>query len=165
MIKTAISNRKESRKIIQKNKAAFFHYEILEKLECGICLKGTEIKSIRQGKVNIQNAFVLITEHWEAEIFHLEVSTYNKQKNSFLNHNSKRVKKLLLHKKEIKKLHQKQKQKNLTIVVLSIYFKHGLAKLEIALAKGKKLFDKRHAIKERDEMRNIDRQKKSFQNN
>ena len=152
---------KISKKIIQKNKKVFFHYEILEKIECGVCLKGTEIKSIREGKVNIKNAFVQVSEKLEAEVFNLYISPYSMQKNNFLNHDSERIKKLLLRKKEIRKLYQQQKEKGLTIIVLAIYLKQGLAKLEIGLGKGKKLFDKRELIKLREEQRNMDRVRKN----
>jgi SsrA-binding protein len=151
-----------SRKIIQKNKAAFFHYEILEKLECGICLKGTEIKSIRAGAVSIKSAFVQINNGHTAEVLGLQITPYSHQRNTFLNHDMDRKKRLLLHKKEIKKLYQKQTQKSLTIVVLSIYLKCGIAKLELGVGRGKKLFDKRQQVKERDEQRKMDNIQKSF---
>ena len=146
---------KDSIKMIQKNKSAFFQYEILKKLEAGIILKGTEIKSIRQNKVNIKDAFVQISTKLEAEVFNLHISAYAHQRNVFFNHNPERIKKLLLKKKEIKKLYQEQKEKSLSIVVLAIYLKKGLAKIELGVGRGKKLFDKRQAIKQREEKRKI----------
>ena len=147
-------------KIIQKNKSAFFHYEILERKECGLCLKGTEIKSIRIGEVSLKNAFVQISKNLEAEVHQLKIKSYEKQNNLFFNHKSDRIKKLLLHKKEIIKLQKKLQEKGLSIVVLSIYLKHGLAKLELGVGRGKKLYDKRVSIKERDEKKRI--KKKDF---
>ncbi|SNR93167.1 SsrA-binding protein SmpB [Desulfurobacterium atlanticum] len=131
-----------------KNKKAFFDYEILEKYEAGIELKGTEVKSLREGKANLRDSFVRI-ENDEAYLFNAYIAPYSH--GNLFNHEPTRRRKLLLHKKEIKRLLGKSQEKGLTIIPLRIYFnKRGKAKVEIALAKGKKLYDKRETIKRRD---------------
>jgi len=131
-----------------KNKKAFFDYEILEKYEAGIELKGTEVKSLREGKANLRDSFVRI-ENDEAYLFNTYIAPYSH--GNLFNHEPTRRRKLLLHKKEIKRLLGKSQEKGLTIIPLRIYFnKRGKAKVEIALAKGKKLYDKRETIKRRD---------------
>lgn len=131
-----------------KNKKAYFDYEILEKYEAGIALKGTEVKSLREGKANLRDAFVRI-ENGEAFLFNAYIAPYSH--GNLFNHEPTRKRKLLLHKREIKRLMGKTQEKGLTIVPLRIYFnKRGIAKVEIALVKGKKKHDKREAIKRRE---------------
>ena len=139
---------------IAQNKKARFEYEILETFEAGIVLKGTEVKSLRARTATIGDAFVVVRDG-EAFVHQLSITPYDKG-NRF-NHDDKRVRKLLLHKKEISRLLGKVKEKGLTLIALKLYFKNGKAKLLIALAKGKTMYDKRHSIKEREGKREIQR--------
>ena len=129
------------------NKKANYLYYVLDKIECGIELKGTEIKSIRKGSCDIRDAFAIIKND-EVYVVNMYVSKY-KEGNKF-NHDERRTRKLLLHKKEIKKIKDKKEKENLTLVPLEIYFKGSNAKLLLGICKGKKLFDKRETIKQRD---------------
>lgn len=131
-------------KILVVNRKAYHNYEILEKYEAGIVLTGTEIKSIKQGKVSLKEAFAY-TKNGEIFVFDMNISPY-KEGNRY-NHDPKRTRKLLLHKREIKRLIGKVKEKGLTLVPLKIYLKNSWAKLELGLAKGKKLYDKREELK------------------
>lgn len=133
--------------LIAQNKKARFEYFIEETFEAGIALKGSEIKSVRLKKVNISDAYILIKDG-EAFIINLHISTY--AFSSLFNHDETRRRKLMLHKHEIKKIDSKKKLQNLTIIPLRMYIKEGLAKIEIALAKGKKLHDKRHDLQTKD---------------
>lgn len=138
-----------------KNKKANFEYHILETFTAGIKLLGTEIKSIREAKANISDAFCTFI-NGELYIRNLHISEYSH--GSFYNHEAKRDRKLLLTKKELKKLVVKGEDKGLTIIPLRIFIsQRGFAKLEIALAQGKKAFDKRESIKERDVKREMDK--------
>ncbi len=131
-----------------KNKKAYFEYHILDKYVAGIELLGTEIKSIRAGKANLSDGFCTFVGN-ELFAFNIHISEYSM--GSFYNHEPKRNRKLLLNKKELRKLQQKSQDKGTTIVPLQIFFTdRGFAKMEIALAQGKKLHDKRDALKERD---------------
>lgn len=137
-----------------RNKKASFEYQILENFIAGIKLLGTEIKSIREAKANISDAFCTFINS-ELYVRNLHVSEYSH--GSFYNHEAKRDRKLLLTKKELKKLLVKSEDKGLTIIPLKIFISdRGFAKMEIALAQGKKAFDKRDTIKERDVKREID---------
>ncbi len=140
-------------KIIANNKKAFHDYHILDKYECGIVLKGTEIKSVRATKVNIKDSYCLV-RNGEIFVMNMHISKF-KQGNIF-NHDETRSRKLLLHKKEIRKIDQKVAQDSLTIVPLKVYIEKGLAKVEIALAKGKKNYDKRQSLKEKDMKKRVD---------
>jgi SsrA-binding protein len=133
--------------LIAQNKKARFEYFIEETFEAGIALKGSEIKSVRLKKVNISDAYILIKDG-EAFIINMHISTY--AFSSLFNHDETRRRKLMLHKHEIKKMDSKKKLQNLTIIPLRLYMKEGLAKIEIALAKGKKLYDKRHDLQTKD---------------
>lgn len=135
-----------------KNKKAYFDYEILEEIESGIELFGTEVKSIRNGSVQLKDSFVLIKKD-EAYVLNMFIGKY-KEGNIF-NHDETRTRKLLLHKKEIKKLKEKIEQDGITLVPLKLYFKGNYVKMLIGIAKGKKLYDKREAIKKRDLEREI----------
>ena len=140
-------------KIIAKNKKAYFNYELLERLEVGIVLTGAEIKSIRLGGVSLQDSYVIFSDN-EAYIINMNITTY-KFSNSYVV-DPVRKRKLLLNAREIKKIKQEQKQKNLTVVPIMIYLNSkNKAKLEVALARGKKNYDKRETIKNRDAIRQI----------
>ncbi len=130
-----------------KNKKAYFDYYILEELESGISLKGTEIKSIRKGSVDLKDTYVNIS-HNEAYILNMYIARY--EEGNIFNHEERRTRKLLLHKKEILKLKERVKLEGLTIIPLKLYFKKNKVKILIGLAKGKKLYDKRESIKEKD---------------
>ena len=133
------------KKIIARNKKAQHEYFILDTLECGIVLTGTEIKSIRMGKVSIQEAYCQVKDN-NMYIYNMDISKYTL--GTLYNHKEKRDRILLLHKKEIRKYAQKVKLEGLTIIPLCLYFKEGLVKVEIALAKGKKNYDKREDLKQ-----------------
>ncbi|HRX14904.1 MAG: SsrA-binding protein SmpB [Spirochaetes bacterium] len=139
---------------IAKNKKARFQYDIIETFEAGIVLKGTEVKSIRNGKVNISESYGRIRDG-EVYIMQMNISPYE-QGNRF-NHDPAQPRKLLLHKREISKLYGKIMEKGLTLVPLKLYFKNGKAKIELALAKGKTLYDKRHSIKQKQDKREMER--------
>ena len=130
-----------------KNRKAYFDYFILKEIESGIVLTGTEIKSIRKGSVNLKDTYARIKNN-EVYVINMFISPYDKG-NQF-NHDERRQRKLLLHKKEIIKLSQEIKEQGLTLVPLKLYFKDNHAKLLIGLCKGKKLYDKRETIKKRD---------------
>ena len=144
----------ENIKIVARNKKASYEYFLSEFLECGIELKGTEIKSIKQLAASLNESYVII-KNGEAFIVGMNVSLYDK--GNIFNHDVTRTRKLLLHKREIIKLAQKVKEKGFTLVATKLYLKRGRAKLEIALAKGKKLYDKREVEKQRDIKRDIER--------
>lgn len=144
-----------------KNKKARFEYEILDKYTAGIVLTGTEIKSIRQSKASIAESFCEFNERGELFVINMTIQEFDHA--TYFNHRPKAERKLLLNKKELKKLQKDVQAKGLTIVPLLLFITDkGYAKLEIALAKGKKLFDKRESIKERDTKRDLDRLKKSY---
>lgn len=143
---------KENVKIIAKNRKARHEYFIEEVYEAGIVLSGTEVKSIRQGKVNIKESFASI-DNGEAYINGMHISPY--EQGNIYNKDPLRKRKLLLHKKEIRKLIGYTSQQGYSLIPLNVYFKNGLVKLEIAIAKGKKLYDKRHDIAKRDAQRRI----------
>ena len=148
-------------KINIRNKRARFEYELLEQYNAGIVLGGTEIKSIRLGKAQITESFCEFSEQGELFIVNMQVDEYSH--GSHYNHKPKALRKLLLQKRELKKLHREVKNSGLTIVPLLLYISDkGIAKLNIALAKGKKLYDKSEALKERDTKKDLDRIKKSF---
>ena len=139
-------------KLIAKNKKARHDYYIEDTYEAGIVLKGTEIKSIRAGKTNIQDSYVIVRDE-EAFVVNMHVSKF-KQGNIF-NHEETRTRKLLLKKKEIIKIHNKMVRDGLTCIPLKVYIERGLCKLEIALARGKKKYDKRASLKEKDQKERI----------
>ena len=130
-----------------KNKKAYFDYTILNELESGIALTGTEIKSVRNGSVDLKDTFVTIKNN-EAFILNMYIAKY--EEGNIFNHDERRTRKLLLHKKEILKLKEQIKMEGLTIIPLKLYFKKNKAKILIGVCKGKKLYDKREAMKERD---------------
>jgi SsrA-binding protein len=136
------------------NRKALHDYEILKRLEAGLALTGTEIKSIREGRANIREAYAR-PENGELFLHNAHIAQYGA--GSYLNHQPTRSRKLLLHKKEIRDLEQSLATKGLTLVPLRLYLKRGRAKLELGLAKGKREYDKRHAIREREVNREIGR--------
>ena len=135
-----------------KNKKAYFDYFIESELEVGIELLGTEIKSIRSGSVALKDSYCIIRKG-EAYIINMYIAKY--EAGNIFNHEELRTRKLLLHKKEIKKLKEIVKKDGFSIVPLKLYMKHGLAKLLIGVAKGKKMYDKRASIKKKEEMREV----------
>ena len=141
-------------KVIASNKKASHDYFLLDTFEAGIVLQGTEIKSVRANKVNIADAYCLIRNE-EIFVINLHISKY-KEGNIF-NHNETRTRKLLMHKKQIIKLQNRVMQDSLTLIPTKVYLDHGLCKLEFAVAKGKKNYDKRQALKEKDAKRNTER--------
>jgi SsrA-binding protein len=141
-------------KTVAKNKKAQFEYFILETFEAGLALKGSEIKSVRAGQVSLQESYVQI-ENSQAWLINSHIAVYDAA--SYTNHDPKRPRKLLLHKKEIRELFMNVKQKGVTIIPVRMYLKNGRAKLEIAIAKGKKLYDKRQDIAKKDIQRDLDR--------
>jgi SsrA-binding protein len=141
-------------KIVARNRRARHEYFILETLEAGIALQGSEIKSVRAGQISLAEAFVRIDGH-EAWLEDAHIAPYEQA--SIYNHEPRRPRKLLLHSSEIRKLWNTVRQKGVTIIPLSVYLKDGRAKVEIAIAKGKKLYDKRAEIAKRDSQREIDR--------
>lgn len=145
---------KENYKLIANNKKARFDYFIEDSYEAGIALHGTEVKSLRMGKCSVKEAFVRI-ENGEVFIYNMHVSPY--EKGNIFNKDPLRVKKLLLHKHEINKLSGQMVQKGYTIVPLQVYFKGSLVKLEIGLARGKKLYDKRQDIAKKDQRREAEK--------
>ncbi len=139
-------------KVITQNKKARFEYQIEDTFEAGIVLKGTEIKSIRNGKVNINEAYIDLKND-ELYIIGMHVSKY--LESSIFNHDEKRDRKLLMHKNEILRLKTRKEKEGYTLIPLKVYFNKALVKVEIAVAKGKKLHDKRQALKEKDEQKRI----------
>ncbi|MBR6072403.1 MAG: SsrA-binding protein SmpB [Acholeplasmatales bacterium] len=144
-------------KIICTNKKASFEYFLLDKFEAGIKLKGTEIKSIRQGKCNINDAYVIMKNN-RPYILNMFIAKY--EHGNIFNHDELRTRELLLHKHECEKLASKIKLDGLTLVATKAYFEGSLVKIEVCLARGKKLQDKRETIKERDISRNINKMMK-----
>lgn len=141
-------------KVILVNKKASFNYFLSDFLEAGLVLFGTEIKSIKAHNVSLNDSYIIFKNH-EAYLLNMNIKEY--EKGTIFNHDPLRTRKLLLNKREILKYEQKCIKEGYTVVPTKLYLKNGIAKLEIALAKGKKLFDKREAIKERDDKRNIEK--------
>ena len=142
-------------KLVQKNRKAWFKYEILDKVEAGMVLTGSEVKSIRTGQVSIHEAYARV-KNGEVWVVNMDISPY-KEAGPLFNHEPKRMRKLLLKKSEIRRLIGKTRERGLTLVPLTLYFKRGYAKLEIAVAKGKALYDKRDAIRKRESDRDLRR--------
>jgi SsrA-binding protein len=144
-------------KIVASNRKANFEYFLLDRFEAGIELRGSEIKSVRNGQISINEAYVE-TNGKEAWLVECHIAPYEQA--SHFQHDPKRPKRLLLHKREIRQLWNESRKKGVTIVPVSVYLKDGRAKVEIALAKGKKLYDKRQTIAKRDAQREIERQER-----
>jgi len=145
----------EGNKLISSNKKASFDYLLFDRFEAGISLMGTEIKSVRKSGANLKDSFVRITDNLEAYLINCHISPY--EFGNIYNHDPRRERKLLLNKKEILKILNKVKQEKYTIVPTKMYFSGKWVKVEIALAKGKKLYDKRESIKKKDIKRDIER--------
>ncbi|MBL8106923.1 MAG: SsrA-binding protein [Anaerolineales bacterium] len=143
-------------KIVANNRKAGFEYFLLEKFEAGLVLQGSEIKSIRAGQMSIQESYVDIENGEQAWLVEAHIAPYEQANRN--NHEPKRKRKLLLHKKQIRELWNNVRIKGMTVVPTRVYLKNGRAKIEIALAKGKKAYDKRATIAKRDEARSAERQ-------
>lgn len=148
-------SKKEAMKLVANNKKAYHDYFVDEKIEAGLVLHGTEVKSLRMGKCSIKESFIRI-ENGEMFVYGMHISPY--EKGNIFNKDPLRVKKLLLHKSEINKLTGKIKEKGFTIVPLQVYFKEGKAKMEIGLCRGKKLYDKRADIAKKDMKREAEKE-------
>lgn len=146
---------KESIKLIANNKKAYFDYFIEDKYEAGIVLHGTEVKSLRMGKCSVKESFIRV-ENGELYIYNMHISPY--EKGNIFNKDPLRIKKLLLHKYEINKISGQMQQKGYTLVPLSVYLKGSLVKMEIGLARGKKLYDKRQDIAKKDQRREAEKE-------
>ncbi len=149
------NDKKQPNKLISSNKKAHFDYLLFDKFEAGIALLGTEIKSIRKNGANLKDSYIRISDNLEAYLVNCHISPY--QFGNIFNHEPLRERKLLLNKKEILKILNKVKQEKYTIVPTQMYFSSRWVKVEIALAKGKKLYDKRDSIKKKDIERDIKR--------
>ncbi|MFH1033884.1 MAG: SsrA-binding protein SmpB [Pseudomonadota bacterium] len=141
-------------KLVAKNKKARFSYELGDRMEAGLVLSGTEVKSLRMGKGNLTDAYAKIKDG-EAWLISCHISAYPFA--HYDNHEPERPRKLLLHRRELNRLESKLSEQGYSLIPLAIYFKNGKAKVELALAKGKKLFDKRQSIKEREQNRDVAR--------
>lgn len=148
----------EKVKIITRNKKANHDYFILDKYNCGIVLTGTEIKSIRGGKVSIQDAYCVVKD---GELFIINMHIAKYEQGNIFNHKETRTRKLLANRSEIRKIHSKISQEGLTLIPLSIYIEKGLAKIEVAIAKGKKQYDKREDLKQEVIKRDIEARMKN----
>ena len=146
--------KEKGRKLIAQNKKARHDYTILDTYECGLVLTGTEVKSLRQGRASLVDGFVQIDDH-EAWLHNVHIPEYTQ--GTWTNHSARRKRKLLMHRAEIDKLASKTQETGHTIVPLALYFKDGRAKVEIALAKGKKEYDKRQTLREQQDRRETDR--------
>ena len=151
----------EKSNIIAKNQSAYHNYEIIDKIEAGVVLYGTEIKSIRAGKVNLKNSYAAIEKSGEVYVYSMHISPYDH--GNIYNKDPLRPKKLLLNKREINKLKGLVSQKGLTLIPISLYFKGNFVKLELGVCRGKKLYDKREDLKKKEEMKKIDRYLKERQ--
>jgi len=145
---------KEKTKNITENRRARHEYRFLELYEAGMELKGTEVKSLRMGKANLQDAYAKV-ENGQVYVYNLHISTY--EMGNRFNHDPERPKRLLLHKNEIMRLYAKVREKGLTLVPVRLYFSHGIAKMELALAQGKHTYDKRDDLIEKESKREVAR--------
>jgi SsrA-binding protein len=144
----------DSFKIVARNRRARFEFDLLESIEAGLVLTGTEVKSLRNGKASLEESYASV-ENREVWLNGCDIPEYLQANR--MNHKPKRPRKLLLHRREIDKLVLKAAEKGLTIVPLKIYFKDGVAKVEICVARGRKTYDKREALKKQDAKRDMDR--------
>jgi SsrA-binding protein len=144
----------EPTKVVARNRRARFEFDLLETVEAGIVLTGTEVKSLRTGKASLEEAYAGIDRD-EVWLYGCDIPEYLQANR--MNHKPKRPRKLLLHRREIDKLVAKASEKGLTLVPLRLYFKDGIAKVEISVARGRKLYDKREALKKQDSKRDMDR--------
>ena len=142
-------------KTLAKNRKARFEYEIQNTMEVGIVLKGTEVKSIRAGQINITESFCRVDDHLQVYLLNAHVSQYDF--GNIHNHDPLRPRRLLLHRSEIRRLYGQVKEQGLTLIPIKIYLKGGIIKMELALGRGKKMYDKRQTIKKRDAERDVER--------
>ena len=154
-----MEHKKSEIKTLQTNKKAYFNYEVLEDLEAGIALAGTEVKSIRSGRFSFVDSYVKI-ENNEMVLIGFTIQPYDK--GSIFNHVSDRNRRLLVHKQEIKRLRRKVEEKGLTLVPTKVYLKGNLVKVQVSLCRGKALHDKKEAIKERDLNRQAQREARDY---
>ena len=141
-------------KVVARNRRARYEFDLIEKVEAGLVLTGTEVKSLRNGKASLEESYAAIDGH-EAWLYGCDIPEYLQANR--MNHKPKRPRKLLLHRREIDKLLAKASERGLTIVPLKLYFKAGIAKVEISIARGRKQYDKREALKKQDAKRDMDR--------
>jgi SsrA-binding protein len=155
--KEKMAKKNSGEKLIASNKTARLNYSIDETLEAGMVLVGTEVKAIREGRVNLKDSYALVTD---GEVFahDIHISAYSHGNRA--NHDPLRTRKLLLHNREIRKLYGKSRERGMALVPLRMYFKNGRVKLEIGIGKGKKLYDKREALKTKTDKREIERSMK-----
>jgi SsrA-binding protein len=144
----------ESFKVVARNRRARHEYELIESIEAGIVLTGTEVKSLRNGKASLEESYAGI-DNGEVWLYGCDIPEYLQANR--MNHKPKRPRKLLLHRGEISKLIAKASERGLTLIPLKLYFKDGMAKVEICVARGRKTYDKREALKKQDAKRDIDR--------
>jgi SsrA-binding protein len=144
----------EGIRVVARNRRARFEFDLLEKVEAGLVLTGTEVKSLRNGKVSLEEAYASV-ERDEVWLYGCDIPEYLQANR--MNHKPKRPRKLLLHRKEIDKIVSKSAERGLTVVPLSLYFKKGIAKVELCIARGRKQHDKREALKNQDAKRDMDR--------
>ena len=142
-------------KTLAKNRKARFEYEIQNTMEVGIVLKGTEVKSIRAGQINITDSFCRVDDHLQVYLLNAHVSQYDY--GNIHNHDPLRPRRLLLHRSEIRRLYGQVKEQGLTLIPIKIYLKGGIIKMELALGRGKKMYDKRQTMKKRDAERDVER--------
>jgi len=142
-------------KTLAKNRKARFEYEIQNTMEVGIVLKGTEVKSIRAGQINITESFCRVDDHLQVYLLNAHVSQYDF--GNIHNHDPLRPRRLLLHRSEIRRLYGQVKEQGLTLIPIKIYLKGGIIKMELALGRGKKMYDKRQTMKKRDAERDVER--------
>jgi len=151
----ATKKSESNNKLVARNKRARFDYVLFDRLEAGLALVGTEVKSLRDGRANLSDSYARISEQGEIFIHNLDIPAYSH--GTYNNHEPKRPRKLLLHKREIHKLKPKLQEKGLTLIPTKLYFRNGYAKLEIALASGKRKGDKRQDLKKTDDRKEIAR--------
>ena len=154
-----MENRKPEVKVLQTNKKAFFNYEVLEDLEAGISLEGTEVKSLRSGRFSFTDSYVKIQD---GDLWLIGFTIQPYDKGSIFDHEPDRNRRLLVHKQEIKRLRRKVEEKGLTIVPTKVYLKGNLIKVQVSLCRGKALHDKKEAIKERDLNRQAQREARDY---
>jgi len=150
---------KSKKKTVAENRKARFNYFIEDEYEAGIVLKGTEVKSLRDGRANLKDAYARI-QNGEVFLHQMHIGPYPFA--YYGNHDPLRVRKLLLHKQEIKRLYGKVNEKGFSLIPLRVYFKDGKVKIRLALARGKHKYDKRETIRKRDEKRELDRARKNY---
>jgi SsrA-binding protein len=157
MQKSGKSSPQEGKRLVCQNKKAYHDYEILETFEAGMVLLGTEVKSLRDGRANLKDSYAKVKKG-EVFLFGLHISPYSHA--SYENHDPERVRKLLLHNFEIKRIMGKTQERGFSLIPLKIYFSKGLAKVELALARGKKAYDKRESLRRKEENREMERMRK-----